>query len=241
MEKIETIGDAFIVVVFEGACDPVLHFAMGVQQAMREWNRDKLDYSSTPVQHLRAVVDQQLPLCAEAEVAEPMTLPLPGSSGEEAVGSGDGEEMGGGAGSGMGGGAGSGRTPGLSVSIPGSRPTMSPAPSCRSPTHPPFQLHLRMGVSMGPAIGGIVGREVPRFALFGTALEEAVAMEQAGRRGEVVVGRRVYEDGKDRWEMEMGEALVGDMETYKLVGRRREGNGELQGGKCGGEQGSHRR
>ena len=48
----------------------------------------------------------------------------------------------------------------------------------------------------------------------------AVAMEQAGMRDEVVVSRRVYEDARDRWEFEMAEGLVGDTETYRLLGKR---------------------
>ncbi len=78
-----------------------------------------------------------------------------------------------------------------------------------------------MGVSTGPAVGGIVGNEVPRFALFGAALDGAIALEQAGKTDEVTVSRTTYEDAKDRYEFELSETIAADGQpTYRLVGKK---------------------
>ena len=220
VEKIETIGDAFIVVVFEGRSDPVLDFALQVKRALvdinraneeQRWKRGGAHHGAQIVFSYQAAAAPQSPVLAPVEHPAAVVEDTEGAQGaaQGEVVSEEGQ-----------------RSPGAGLRIvpppqsaPGT-PVMSPLSSARSPPLPAFELHLRMGVAMGAAIGGIVGNEVPRFALFGTALEEAVAMEQAGKRDEVVVGRSVYDDAKDRWDMEMSDVIVGDLETYRLIGKK---------------------
>ena len=272
VEKIETIGDAFIVVVFDGRSDPVLDFALSVQRGMAELNEENARKASTrepsmvraagrlswtegetvraaaanedsnaaqphetsvvTADRMRSVTSrptsQELTRGAAAEATSERT-----NGSEPVVALSDKPtEM-----------ATSFRPRQLALSpvTSGSprsasrsvRPAMAPlllpphtvssalSSPLTSARPPPFQLHLRMGVSTGPAVGGIVGNEVPRFALFGQAMDGAIALEQAGKTDEVAVSKTTYEDAKDRYEFELSETIAADGQpTYRLMGKK---------------------
>ena len=272
VEKIETIGDAFIVVVFDGRSDPVLNFALSVTHVMAElneenarkaatrepsmvkgrlsladgesvkvvggseegngvhvnetaaWVADKVGVSRPSTAHVEDVetavartaahgVTKALePVVALAEQPVELTPSYrPRQLSVSPVASGSPRSMV----------TRSVRPVIVPLLLPPTAVSSALSSPLTSARPPPFQLHLRMGVSTGPAVGGIVGNEVPRFALFGQALDGAIALEQAGKTDEVTVSRTTYEDAKDRYEFELSETIATDGQpTYKLVGRK---------------------
>ena len=130
VEKIETIGDAFLVMAADGPPDPVLDFALRVLDELRDCN-EKLS--------------------------------------------------GGSSGNGSGGGVG---------------------------TVVVQQLEVRVGVCSGVCFGGVIGDAVPRFHLFGDAHDAAVAIEQSGRAGEVLVSESTWSQSSSRYVYECMEGMV---------------------------------
>ena len=117
VEKIETIGDAFLVMAADGPPDPVLDFALRVVEELRECN-EKLA------------------------------------------------------------------------------------------TGPTQQLEIRVGVCSGVCFGGVIGDAVPRFHLFGDAHDAAIAIEQSGKAGEVLVSESTWAQSGARYVYEAMEGMV---------------------------------
>ena len=117
VEKIETIGDAFLVMAADGPPDPVLDFALRVIEELRACN-EKL--SAGPTQ----------------------------------------------------------------------------------------QLEVRVGVCSGVCFGGVIGDAVPRFHLFGDAHDAAIAIEQSGKAGEVLVSESTWAQSGARYVYEAMEGMV---------------------------------
>ena len=117
VEKIETIGDAFLVMAADGPPDPVLDFALRIVEELRECN-EKLA------------------------------------------------------------------------------------------TGPTQQLEIRVGVCSGVCFGGVIGDAVPRFHLFGDAHDAAIAIEQSGKAGEVLVSESTWTQSGARYVYEAMEGMV---------------------------------
>ena len=253
VEKIDTVGDSFIVVAFEGRSDPVLDFALRVVQAMDDINApiqaaakaaaDKADQSEDSREQKTAADDGEQRTEREGKVETKAEVPQGEAveAEEKTTAEGETEPVGGEQRSET------GEAPPASVAAaaPQRHPVsafsypLPPASFLRSPLSSPlstsrsllgrcaslkpFQLHLRMGIATGSAVGGVVGDQVPRFALFGQALDNAVAIEQAGRRDEVLVGRSTWEDARDRYDFLPTDVRAGEAETYRLMGKKPDG------------------
>jgi len=48
-----------------------------------------------------------------------------------------------------------------------------------------YPLHGRIGIAVGEAISGVLGKLQPRFCVFGEGLQEAAELEQTGKRDAV--------------------------------------------------------
>ena len=75
-------------------------------------------------------------------------------------------------------------------------------------TGPTQQLELRVGVCSGVCFGGVIGDAVPRFHLFGDAHDAAIAIEQSGRAGEVLVSESTWAQSGARYVYESMDGMV---------------------------------
>jgi adenylate cyclase len=88
---------------------------------------------------------------------------------------------------------------------------------------------LRIGISTGPVVAGVIGVKKFQFDVWGDAVNAASRMESQGLPGEIQVTRATYELIKDRFVCDPRGRIpvkgMGQMETWFLRGRR-EGSGE---------------
>jgi class 3 adenylate cyclase len=91
------------------------------------------------------------------------------------------------------------------------------------------QFVLRIGVSSGPAIAGVIGAKKFTYDLWGDTVNTASRMESLGMPGRIQVCAATYERLRQRYIFdERGEIYVkgkGAMTTYFLIGRQRTCNG----------------
>ena len=56
---------------------------------------------------------------------------------------------------------------------------------------------LRIGMHVGPVVGGVVGINNPRYHIFGGAVALANAMESSGQEGKIHCSQRMFEKLQD--------------------------------------------
>ena len=85
-----------------------------------------------------------------------------------------------------------------------------------------LDLELRIGISSGPVVAGVIGRKRFLYDLWGDAVNMASRMESHGTPGEIQVTRATYELLRDEFELESRGTVPikgkGDIETWYLVG-----------------------
>ena len=90
----------------------------------------------------------------------------------------------------------------------------------KSPDGQPLQ--MRIGMSSGPAVAGVIGERKFSYDLWGDTVNTASRMESHGKNGAIQVTRPTYELLRDRYELaERGWIDVkgkGRLETWWLVG-----------------------
>jgi guanylate cyclase len=87
-----------------------------------------------------------------------------------------------------------------------------------------LHLELRIGISSGPVVAGVIGRKRFLYDLWGDAVNMASRMESHGTPGQIQVTRATYELLRDEFELESRGTVAikgkGDVDTWYLVGRR---------------------
>lgn len=85
-------------------------------------------------------------------------------------------------------------------------------------------VRIRMGVSSGPAVAGVIGQKKFFYDIWGDAVNVASRMQSTGRAGEIHVTQAVHDLLKDDFEFEpRGDISVkgkGPMATWFLTGKR---------------------
>jgi len=86
------------------------------------------------------------------------------------------------------------------------------------------KLNLRIGISSGPVVAGVIGRKKFQYDLWGDVVNTASRMESHGVPGHIQITRETYELIKDEFTCEpRGKVTVkgkGEMETWYLVGAK---------------------
>lgn len=93
-------------------------------------------------------------------------------------------------------------------------------------------LELRIGINSGPVVAGVIGTKRFLYDLWGDAVNVASRMESQGTRGEIQITRATYELLKDEFVCRRRGTIPvkgkGDIETWYLVGSRRDDGGSTE-------------
>jgi class 3 adenylate cyclase len=87
------------------------------------------------------------------------------------------------------------------------------------------RLRIRVGIHTGPAVGNIVGRQRPRFCLFGQTVNTAARMESHGLPGMIQISGTTFdrlrqpETSNARYRGRIDVKGMGPVETFLVAGR----------------------
>ncbi|XP_063224161.1 adenylyl cyclase 78C [Bacillus rossius redtenbacheri] len=92
-------------------------------------------------------------------------------------------------------------------------------------THSFNNFHLRVGISCGPLVGGVIGARKPVFDIWGNTVNEASRMDSTGTMGQIQVPKDTAAILEARcFQLQLRGVIAvkgkGEMETYYVVGRR---------------------
>ncbi|KAJ8871129.1 hypothetical protein PR048_027433 [Dryococelus australis] len=92
-------------------------------------------------------------------------------------------------------------------------------------THSFNNFHLRVGISCGPLVGGVIGARKPVFDIWGNTVNEASRMDSTGTMGQIQVPKETATILEARgFQVQLRGVIAvkgkGEMETYYVVGRR---------------------
>ncbi|KAJ4437671.1 hypothetical protein ANN_17816 [Periplaneta americana] len=88
--------------------------------------------------------------------------------------------------------------------------------------------YLRVGISCGPLVGGVIGARKPVYDIWGNTVNEASRMDSTGTMGQIQVPKETSVILEKRGYQVQLRGIVavkgkGDMETYFVMGRRASG------------------
>ncbi|KAJ3130811.1 Guanylate cyclase 2G, partial [Irineochytrium annulatum] len=100
-------------------------------------------------------------------------------------------------------------------------------------------LKIRIGIHVGPAVGGVATSSIPKFSLFGDTVTLTSLLEQSSRPNEIHVSAPIAEFIKDDYEFDVSESIMVESSdggakrkvgTFWLVGKSTGRKGESVGG-----------
>ncbi len=85
-------------------------------------------------------------------------------------------------------------------------------------------IHIRIGISTGPVIAGVIGRKKFAYDLWGDTVNIACRLESTGEPGSIQVSESTYRRLDPLYEFDRQQSIElkgrGPMSTYRLIGRR---------------------
>ncbi|MCG8570752.1 MAG: adenylate/guanylate cyclase domain-containing protein [Spirochaetes bacterium] len=86
-------------------------------------------------------------------------------------------------------------------------------------------LNLRIGISSGPVVAGVIGKNKFTYDLWGDPVNTASRMESHGRPGQIQISKYTYEEIKDKFQTESRGSIEikgkGKMDTYFVKGYKK--------------------
>lgn len=87
--------------------------------------------------------------------------------------------------------------------------------------HPSIDFNIRIGISSGPIVAGVVGSRKFAYDVWGDTVNTASRMESGGKPGKIQISPSTYELVKDEFDIEKREDIVefkgkGKIQTYFL-------------------------
>jgi class 3 adenylate cyclase len=190
VEKIETIGDAFMAVLFHGEPSPILNFALQLKGIMKNLNYKQFctapNASEAPEEDSSNVNTKPEPM-SKGQISNSSSNIHYEERGSECLGS-----------------------------------TLTPAHLISPRIISGFNsegnsINIRCGIARGAAYGAVLGSQIPRFHLSGSAHDLAIAIEQNGRAGEILVSSSVYEITFHRYHYKLFDQLVEGCNVWQLI------------------------
>jgi class 3 adenylate cyclase len=84
-------------------------------------------------------------------------------------------------------------------------------------------IRVRMGISTGPVVAGVIGRKKISYDLWGDSVNLAFGLEAAGEPGTIAVSGATFERVKNSHRFQRREAVPvkghGAITVYQLLGR----------------------
>lgn len=84
-------------------------------------------------------------------------------------------------------------------------------------------VRLRIGISTGPVVAGVIGRKRFAYDLWGETVNLACRLESTGEPGKIQIAESTYERLKDKFQFEVKHSIDakghGDLPAYWLGGR----------------------
>ncbi|QTN29778.1 adenylate/guanylate cyclase domain-containing protein [Rhodoferax sp. AJA081-3] len=87
-----------------------------------------------------------------------------------------------------------------------------------------FDMHVRIGLHIGPVVAGVIGSARPAFDCWGDAVNLASRLEASARSGAIHISEQAYWRLRDTFVIEQGEDVdlkgMGKTPSFALLGRR---------------------
>mmetsp|Transcript_18023 Transcript_18023/g.22700 ORF Transcript_18023/g.22700 Transcript_18023/m.22700 type:complete len:107 (-) Transcript_18023:286-606(-) len=90
-----------------------------------------------------------------------------------------------------------------------------------APTNPPERIQIRVGIHVGDIYAGVLGQAIPKFSVYGNAVNIAARMEQTSEPSKIHLSKEFHDliaIGDENYEKKSLTTIknMGEIETWVL-------------------------